>query len=513
MNLDQIRKSNSPLGAMIKIVAIMLAVEFLIMLLIEGIFKPLFGHDVSSFFWEFLNPVFLVIIVTFALHILVLNPIKQQQLELEQQKNDLKIAAATFDAQEGVLVTDIYHNILKANQAFTNMTGYTSEEVIGKTPVILHSGRQDKEFYRNMLEKLKHDKSWKGEIWNRRKNGEIYPEWLTITTVSGEKGHVYYVGIFSDISQRKALEEKINFLAYHDQLTRLPSRALFYDRLSQAISQARRKHENLALFFLDLDGFKTINDDYGHEAGDEVLKTTAKRLLTCIRDIDTVCRLGGDEFAIVVGSINTPADLSLVAEKIVLNVNKQIVLQDGRECSVGVSMGIAIYPDDATEIDRLMSAADKAMYESKAGGKNIHTFAKAQTNTLPWIALDVTLLHGIPEMDHQHLHLADLLNKLNDAVINNVPTEGIALLLEEFATQIRTHFTDEESLMDECDYIDKSAHRHEHQRLLRELDYLKDKFNYGGELLVLQSLKEWLLAHVRGLDKQFADDFLLKKSA
>ncbi len=512
MNLDQIRESNSPLSAMIKIVAIMLSGEFLIMLLIEGIFKPLFVHDVSSFFWEFLNPVCLVIIVVPALQILVFNPMKAQQLKLEQQNDELTITASAFDALKGVVVTDIHHNILKTNHAFTTMTGYTSEEVIGKTPAILHSGRQGTEFYRSMLEALEHDKHWQGEIWNRRKNGEIYPEWLTITTVTSEKGHVYHVGIFSDISQRKALEERVHFLAYHDRLTRLPSRELFYDRLSQAISQARRKHESLALFFLDLDGFKTINDDYGHEAGDEVLKITAKRLLTCIRDIDTVCRLGGDEFAIVMGSINTHADSSLVAEKIILNVNKPIALQDGRECSVGVSMGIAIYPDDAVEIDRLMSAADKAMYESKAGGKNIHTFAKAQANTLPWIALDVTLLLGIPEMDHQHLHLADLLNKLNDAVINNVPAEGIALLLEEFATQIRTHFADEESLMDECGYIDKSAHKHEHQRLLRELDYLKDKFNYGGELLVLQSLKEWLLSHILGMDRQFADFLLHQKT-
>ncbi len=510
MHFNPIKIHNSPLGTVTRVAAVVLGGELLIRSLIKDIFKPLFGHEVPLFFWELLDPVCLIAIVAPALQFLVFNPMKAQQIKLEQQKDDLAIAAATFDAQEGVIVTDVHHNILRANHAFTTITGYTSTEVVGKTPAILHSGRQGEEFYRSMLETLERDKYWQGEIWNRRKNGEIYPEWLTITTVTGEKGHVYHVGIFSDISQRKALEEKVNFLAYHDRLTRLPSRELFYDRLSQAVSQARRKQERLALFFLDLDGFKAINDSYGHEAGDEVLKMTAKRLLACVRDIDTVSRFGGDEFAIVLGGIEQLSDATLIAEKIIHNINKPIVLHDGSECGVGVSMGIAIYPDDAAEIDRLMSAADNAMYASKAGGKNIHTFAKKQTqaNMSPWIAFDAALLLGIPEMDRQHLSLTDLLNTLNNAVINDDPPEEIARLFDDFAAQIRAHFTDEESLMD--GYVDHGVHKLEHQRLLRELDYLKEKFNCGGELLVLQSLKEWLFSHIRGLDRQFAD-FLLQK--
>jgi len=181
------------------------------MLSIEGIFKPFIGQDVSPFFWEFLDPVLLTIIVAPFLHFSVLKPMKMQQQKLELQKDELAIAAATFNAQEGVVVTDINHNILKVNQSFTNVTGFTSEEAVGKTPAILFSGKQDKEFYRRMRETLQRDKYWQGEIWNRRKNGEIYPEWLTITTVTGEKGHTYHVGIFSDITQRKVFEEKISF--------------------------------------------------------------------------------------------------------------------------------------------------------------------------------------------------------------------------------------------------------------------------------------------------------------
>ena len=510
MHFDRKGIVNSPFGTTVKMATVILCGELLIMLLTESIFKPLF--EAQPFLWEFLNLVCLAIIVAPALQILVLNPMKRQQIKLEQQNDDLTITSATFEAMKGVVVTDINHNILKINHAFTTVTGYTSEEVIGKTPAILHSGRHDAEFYRSMLGTLERNRCWQGEIWNRRKNGEIYPEWLTITTVTSEKGHIYHVGIFSDISQRKALEEKVHFLAYHDRLTRLPSRELFYDRLSQAISQARRKHEYLALLFLDLDGFKAINDSYGHEAGDEVLKVTAKHLLSCVRDIDTVSRLGGDEFAIVLGGIDLPSDVTLIADKIIQSVNKPIMLQNRRKCSVGVSIGIAIYPDNAAEIDRLMNTADKAMYESKACGKNIYTFAKkqTQTNTLPWVTLNTSLLLNVPEMDRQHQALACTLNTLNFSVINNESTESIAQQLDDFVLQIRTHFTDEENLMD--GYIDRNVHKQEHERLLRELDYLKNKFNSGGELLVLQSLKEWLFSHILGLDRQLADFLLQKKT-
>jgi PAS domain S-box-containing protein len=275
MNSNFKKLSDSPLGAAIKVVLLILGAEFSIMVSIEGILTPLFGTEVSPLFWEFLDPVLLSVIVAPALHFLVLRPMKLQQVKLEQQKDELGIAAVTFNAQDGVIVTDARHKILKVNQSFTAITGYESCEVIGKTPAILQSGRQDKEFYRLMRESLEAHKFWQGEIWNRRKNGEIYPEWLTITPVVGETGNTHYVGIFSDITKRKSYEEKISFMAYHDRLTELPSRELFYDCLSQAMSNVRRKQDKLALFFMDLDGFKAINDNYGHEAGDEVLKTTS----------------------------------------------------------------------------------------------------------------------------------------------------------------------------------------------------------------------------------------------
>ncbi len=501
--------SSSPLGTVIKVALVILGGEYTIMLAIEGLFKPAFDQEVSATFWEFIDPIVLTIIVAPVLQVYVLHPMREQQRLLERQKDELGIAAVTFNAQEGVIVTDINHQILKVNHAFTEVTGYTADEAIGKTPALLSSGRQDKEFYRRMRERLAQDKHWQGEIWNRRKNGEIYPEWLTITAVEGEKGHIYYVGIFSDITQRKAAEGKINFMAYHDQLTALPNRELFYDRLSLAMSMTRRNHAQLALMYLDLDGFKPINDSLGHKAGDEVLRTTAKRLLACVRDVDTVARMGGDEFAIVLGGIEKQSDVTKVAEKIIKTLNDPIHVHDGRDCRIGVSIGIAISPDDGAEIDSLMSAADSAMYSSKSGKKNTFAFFKKEaqdhSESQAWIVLDDAHLLGISEMDQQHLALVRVLNELNGSVSKNQSTEEMPQLFDDLMVLVHDHFEKEEEIMSKHGFTDSDTHRHEHQRIMQELSHLREKFVQGGEMLVLQLVKEWLLNHVLDMDRQVAD--------
>ena len=210
---------SSPRGAMSLIALLILAAEFLIMVLIEIAFKPAFGQKAA--FWEFLDPLLLTFMVTPWIYVLAVRPLERQQVMLLQQFNELSITAVTFESREGVIVTDAHNNILKVNHSFTEITGFTNEDAIGKTPAILYSGRQNKEFYRNMWQILERNRFWSGEVWNRRKNGDIYPEWLTITAVLGTEGQVTnYVGIFSDISERKAGEAQLRKLTAHIQTAR-----------------------------------------------------------------------------------------------------------------------------------------------------------------------------------------------------------------------------------------------------------------------------------------------------
>jgi diguanylate cyclase (GGDEF)-like protein/hemerythrin-like metal-binding protein len=325
---------------------------------------------------------------------------------------------------------------------------------------------------------------------------------------------VYLIGLGMDITKRKSYEDKIKFMAYHDRLTDLPSRELLYDYLSQAMSEVRRKQDRLAVFFLDLDGFKAVNDNYGHEAGDEVLKMTAIRLLACVRDDDTVARLGGDEFAIILNGIENTSDASTVAKKVIKNISEPMILQGGHECAIGVSIGISIYPENGTEIDRLLNAADSAMYESKSSGRNIYTFSTVRAHldldNHNWIILGKSHLFGIPEIDQDHLELVSILNKLNAAVSGNEPTEVTIRLLDKLSEQIRSNFQYEDLLMIQYGYSDTNAHKNEHQRLIDELDYLKNKFNQNGEMVVLFALKEWLLKHIANYDRLLCD-FILKQ--
>ena len=212
---------NSPLGKMYLIALLILGVQFLIMVLIEIILKPAFGRKIGLAFWEFLDPVLLILIVTPFIYIAIVRPLEKQQITLRQQFNELNITAVTFESREGVTVTDANNKILRVNRAFTEITGYSNEEAIGKTPRILHSGRHDKQFYNNMWQILERDRFWSGEVWNRNKKGDIYPEWLTITAVLGDDGQVTnYVGIFSDISERKAGEQQLRKLTAHIQTAR-----------------------------------------------------------------------------------------------------------------------------------------------------------------------------------------------------------------------------------------------------------------------------------------------------
>jgi diguanylate cyclase (GGDEF)-like protein/PAS domain S-box-containing protein len=282
-----------------------------------------------------------------------------------------RLAGEVFShSLEAIVICDREGTIRRVNEAFTRTTGYSPEEAVGRNPRILKSGRQGPDFYKTFWEALTTRGEWQGEIWNRRKNGEIYAEWLTISAVRGETGVVeYYIGLFSDITDRKLQEERIQHQAYHDSLTGLPNRELFRDRLDQVLAAARRHPGRLAaVMFLDLDRFKEINDTLGHDVGDELLKETAQRLRACVRAADTVARMGGDEFTVLLSEVADGADVEVVAAKILGAMRKPFLLAD-RELAVTVSIGASLYPLHGADTASLMKCADLAMYRVKARGR------------------------------------------------------------------------------------------------------------------------------------------------
>lgn len=273
-------------------------------------------------------------------------------------------------AAEGIMITDARHIILEVNPAFEKSTGYSAHEAIGKSPAMLHSGRHDESFYQEMWATLDKQGQWQGEVWNRNKSGEIYPEWLSISAVRNAKqGVTNYVGIFSDAHTQEHILERLHYLAYYDGLTGLPNRRLFLDRLSLSISQARRDKHLLAVMFVDLDHFKQINDTLGHRFGDALLMAVTERMKGCLRDGDTLARLGGDEFTVILPAI-PHADAAINVARKFLDSYATPVYVEGNALQVTASIGISIFPEDGSEADDLLNHADMAMYKIKQTGRN-----------------------------------------------------------------------------------------------------------------------------------------------
>lgn len=305
----------------------------------------------------------------------LINSFNHMVSEIDDNHQALQQASIVFEnTSDGIIIVDDAHQIIRVNHAFSEITGYDEEDVVGKNPSIMKSGRHDDEFYLNMWQSIRNTGKWHGEIWNQRKNGEIYPELLSINTFKDKNdGLSYHIGIFTDISNIKETERKLEHQAHHDQLTGLPNRLLCHARMEHDMQFAKRNKEQLAIFFLDLDLFKNVNDSLGHAKGDDLLQQVGKRISDGLRDTDTVSRLGGDEFVIIAGSLKSKQDAALIAENILVTFSNPFLIDD-QEIFIGASIGISIYPDDGESNDVLLRNADAAMYHAKSNGRNNYCF-------------------------------------------------------------------------------------------------------------------------------------------
>lgn len=336
--------------------------------------------------------------------------------KLEQ---DLRIAAIAFESRAAILVTDASQHILQVNAAFTELTGYSADEAIGQTPRLLKSGRQDSAFYKDMWEGLVRNGHWQGEIWNRRKNGEIFPEWLTINGVRDGQGKItHYVSTFSDISNLKVAESEIHNLAFYDPLTGLPNRRLLLNRINKACAAGKRSGKYGALLIIDIDHFKTLNDTLGHDVGDYLLVEVATRLGACIREGDTAARQGGDEFVVMLEELGSDLEgagiqAEMVAEKIRAELGMPYLLGEDAEYVRTASIGISLFLGQEKSTDVLLKQSDIALYKAKDAGRNtIRFFDNAMQTALDEraaleaglrraLARNELLLHVQPQVDTQ----------------------------------------------------------------------------------------------------------------
>ncbi len=365
---------------------------------------------------------------------------------------ELNLIAKVFrhNRQEGVIITTGGGDprILRVNQAFTSITGYDAAEVAGKNPRFLKSGMHSPEFYARMRSSLKNEGEWSGEIWNRRKDGEVYPQLLSISAVKGAGGKVtHYIASMVDLTQFKTHEQRIHQLAFYDELTGLPNRTLFDDRIKMALANANRGEQAVALLFIDLDNFKTVNDSLGHPTGDKLLKMVAERLTLCVREGDTLARLGGDEFVLLLPGfpdlVQTSAAAATVSEKI-LDALSQPFWLDDHELVISPSIGIAMSPTDGENVEDIIKHADTAMYASKASGRNTYRFfaplmdeaAKRrmaiESHLRHALEQNEITLHYQPQVDHAgHIIGAEALMRWHNHELGQIPPLEFIPLAEE----------------------------------------------------------------------------------
>ena len=400
--------------------------------------------------------------------------------------------------------------VVYANSRFSEIFGYAVEEVVGGLDAADLVAEADREKVRESVRRALRGEAGTCEIAFAavRKDGALVEVEMNGRTVDFE-GRPAVVGVALDVTEQNRARRQLNFLAFYDPLTELPNRALFYDRLGQALVRGNREREPFALLMLDLDGFKAVNDLHGHETGDALLQAVARRLRTCVRESDTVARLGGDEFVVLVMSAHAEEAAGVVAGKILEALSRPFLLGE-RECRVGASIGICVSPEDGEDMEILLGRADAAMYESKAKGKNRftrHNADREATGAVKTLHLDLApeLSTGVAVIDQQHARMASLLNRVADAVTSGEGPERVGGLLDELVAFTRHHFETEQRLMERHGYPEALAHAQEHRRLLDDLISIRAHADGASVMLTLQSLKEWLTGHIAHGDRELGE--------
>jgi len=461
-----------------------------------------------------------------------LNKIQEQRLQL-LTKEDLRIASYAFDAQEAMTITDIHANIIKVNQAFIDITGYSAEEVIGKNPRVLQSSQHDKYFYQQMWEDLSKKGKWKGEIYNQRKNGEIYPEILSITAIKDEKEMVtHYIAQFLDISHIKNAQKEAEYKAQHDVLTGIANRAKLLEETEIAFTRARRSNIQHAFMFLDIDNFKQVNDFYGHSVGDTLLIEIASRLKSSIREGDILARLGGDEFAIIALDLDENEHISvkkasLLAEKIQYAMSKSIII-DSQSFDITFSIGIKLFPDHEKSAQEVISHADIAMYQAKKLGRNQFAFFDHELDieSKRFLMIEKDLKRAVKEREFTLYYQAKV-DITNNNIIGfealirwNHPTKGVLYpdsfldvandtrLIHDIGSFVIDEACKQLSLWKNEDIYDKysisiniSAHQFQKAGFAIHIQECIDKYNINASLLELELLEDTLIKDINGTIK------------
>ena len=359
----------------------------------------------------------------------------EQAFERRRLDRRVELAASVFDhAQEGIFVTDAEQRILELNPSFTTITGYAREEAIGRTPNMLSSGRHGPDFYSELWDTLRATGQWRGELWNRRKNGDLYLESLTISSVHAPDGHTsHYVGIFQDITQLKKQAEQLEQMAYFDPLTKLPNRALLSDRIMQALAQRRRTNLGMAVCYVDLDRFKPVNDEHGHATGDRLLVEMGRRLKGQLREGDTVARLGGDEFVLVLQGLHSEAECRTALDRVLASIREPFAVDGTTSITLSGSVGVRMVPPDDADPDTLLRHADQAMYLAKQEGRSRAHIFDAERDRLVverrdrLARIDRAMDAGEFTVHFQPiLHLASGEARMAEALVRwNSPVEGL----------------------------------------------------------------------------------------